>query len=119
MARDVVVPQHREVRFDHLVDSRQVHPDLEQLDGVRFVTRHEREHLGVHDAASRGHPLHVTSSVPGGGSERVGVVDQTAADEGDRLEPAMRVLRKARHLGAVVHPPSVDAFEVLTQRAAS
>ena len=31
----VVVPQHREVRLDHLVGARQVEPDLEQLERVR------------------------------------------------------------------------------------
>ena len=33
-ARDVAVPEHREVRVDHLVGGRQVQPDLEQLERV-------------------------------------------------------------------------------------
>ena len=32
--RDVVVPEHREVRVGHLVDGRQVEPDLEELERV-------------------------------------------------------------------------------------
>ena len=45
----------------------------------------------------------------GRGAERVGVVDDAAPHVGDGLEPAVRVLREAGHLGAVVHPPAVDA----------
>ena len=36
--RDVVAPQHREVRLDHLVGGRQVQPDLEQLERVRAAS---------------------------------------------------------------------------------
>ena len=35
VARDVLVPEHREVGLDHLVGGRQVQPDLEQLARVR------------------------------------------------------------------------------------
>ena len=42
---DVVAPQHREVRVDHLVGGGQVQPDLEQLERVRPVAVEQREHL--------------------------------------------------------------------------
>jgi hypothetical protein len=38
--------------------------------------------------------------------------------ERDRLEAAVRVLRKTGDRQAVVHPPAVDAVEVLAQVAA-
>ena len=65
---------------------RQVEPDLEQVQRVGPVVVDQREHLGVHDAAARGEPLGVAPAEAGGGAERVGVVDEALADEGDRLE---------------------------------
>ena len=62
-----------------------------------------------------GEPLRVTAAEARRGAERVGVVDDAAPHVGDGLEPAVRVLREARHLGAVVHPPAVDAGEVGAQ----
>jgi hypothetical protein len=115
VARDVVIPEHREVGVDHLVGSRQVHPDLEQFEGVGLLVVEQREHLGVLDPAARGHPLNVTFAVAGGRSERVGVVDESASDEGDRLESAVRMLGEAGHAGAVVHPPSVRRIEVAAE----
>ena len=41
------------------------------------------------------------------------MVDQALAHVRDRLEPAVRVRREAGHDLAVVHPPPVDALEVL------
>ncbi len=84
--RDVVVPEHREVRVGHLVDGREVQPDLEQLERVRPLAVEEREHLGVHDALARGEPLHVAAPEAGRGAERIGVVDDAAAHVGDGLE---------------------------------
>ena len=62
VARDVLRPQHREVRLGHLAARRQVEPDLEQLQRVRRVGVEQREHLRVHDAAAGGEPLHVAAA---------------------------------------------------------
>ena len=51
----------------------------------------EREHLGVLDAASGRHPLHVTAPVARRRAERIGVVDEALPDERDGLEAAVRV----------------------------
>ena len=113
-----MVPQHREVGIDHLVGGRQIHPDLEQLEGVgrRFVE--QGEHLGVLDPTACGHPLDVATPVAGRRAERVGVVDEPLAHERDRLEPPVGVLREAGDVRTVVHPPAVDGFEVVPDRAA-
>ena len=110
--REVLVPQHREVRLDHLVGGGQVEPDLEQLGDVRALAVEQREHLAVHDALARGEPLHVAAAEARGRAERVGVVDEAVPHERDRLEAAVRVLREAGHRRAVVHAPAVDAGEV-------
>ena len=96
----------------------QVEPDLEQLERVGAVAIEQREHLAVHDAGAGGQPLHVAAAEAGGGAERVAVVDQALADVGDGLEAAVRVGWEAGHDLAVVHPPAVDALEVLTELAA-
>src|SRR5690606_6013033 len=52
------------------------------------------------------------------GAERIGMVDQPPAHDGDRLEPAMRMRRKAGYRLAVVHAPAILAAEVLADVAA-
>jgi hypothetical protein len=69
----------------------------------------------VHDPAAGGEPLHVASTEPGGSAERVGVVDDADAHVGDRLEPAVGVVREARYVVPVVHAPAVGAGEVLPE----
>ena len=95
--RDVLGPQHREVRLDELVLGRQVEPDLEQLERVRPVARRP---AGTSRSARCPPPAvsHCTSprAEAGGGAERVGVVDRAPAHEGDRLEATVRVLGEAR-----------------------
>ena len=100
------------MRLDHLVRSGKVQPYLEQLHRVGRRLTDQREHLGVHDPATGSHPLHVAGTEPGCSTHRVGVIDETLSRVRDRLEATMRMLRKARHRGAVVHPPAVPAFEV-------
>ena len=109
---DLVCPQHGEVRLDHLVGGGQVEPDLEQLGGVRRGRLDQREHLAVHDACTGGQPLRVATSEAGSSTQRIGMVDQPPTDQGDGLEAAVRVLREARHLVAVVHAPAVARLEV-------
>ena len=116
-ARDVLVPEHREVRLDELVLAREVQPDLEELDGVGLALLEEREHLGVDDPSARGQPLDVAAPEARRGAERVGVIDVAAARDRDRLEPAVRVLREPGYDAAVVHPPAVLALEVLPEVA--
>ena len=111
--RDVGAPQHREVRRHELVRARQVDPDLEQLDRIGRVLVHEREHLGVDDAVARREPLCVAVAETRRRAERIGVIDEAATRDGERLEAAVRVLREARHDAAVIHAPAVLALEVL------
>ena len=66
----------------------------------------------MHHAAAGGEPLHVAAPEAGRGTERVRVVDQTLAHDGDGLEAAVRVLREPRDDGTVVHVPAVDPGEV-------
>ena len=81
--------------------------------GFGLVAVDQGERLGVHDARTRGQPLHVAPPEPRRGAERVGVVDQPPSHERDGLEAPVRVLREARDVLAVVHPPAVDPLEVL------
>ena len=112
VARQVLVPEHREVGLDHLVGGREVEPDLEQLAGVGPVLVEEREHLAVDDAPPGGEPLHVAPAEAGGGTEGVGVVDVALPGEGHRLEAPVGVLGEPRDRAAVVHAPAVGAREV-------
>ncbi len=45
------------------------------------------------------------------------MVDETAPDDGDRLEAAVRVCGESGHRGAVVHVPARRVAEVLAERA--
>ena len=94
---DLVVPQHREVGLDHLVAGGEVDPDLEQLGLVVLVVAQQREHLGVDDAGTGGHPLDVTTTEAGGRPQGVAVVHVAAAHEADRLEPAVGMLWEPRN----------------------
>ena len=113
--RDVDVPEHGEVRLDQLVLGREVQPDLEELGRIGRVAVEERERLRVDDAAAGGEPLDVAAPEPRRRAQRIGVVDHAPAHVGDGLEPAVRMLGEARHVAAVVHPPAVDAGEVLAE----
>ena len=64
-----------------------------------------------------GEPLHVAPAEAGGRAERVGVVDEALAHVGDGLEAAVRVVGEPGHVTAVVHPPAVEALEVLAELA--
>ena len=112
VARQVFVPEHREVGLDHLVGGREVEPDLEQLARVGPVLVEEREHLAVDDAPPGGEPLHVAPAEASGGTEGVGVVDVALPGEGHRLEAPVGVLGEPRDRAAVVHAPAVGAREV-------
>ncbi len=114
---DVATPEHREVRLGELVVRRQVEPNLEELDRIRGGPVEQREHLGVHDAASRGQPLRVARSEARRRPERIGVVDVPAPREGHSLEPAVGMRGESRHGPPVVHAPAVLAGEVLAELA--
>lgn len=116
--RDALAPQHREVWRDSFVRTRQIQPDLKELDRIRPILTHEREHLRVLDAIARGEPLHVANAVASGGAHRIGVIEQTTPHHSDGLEAAMWMGRKARHLPAVVHAPSVEPLEVVSDTTA-
>ena len=75
----------------------------------------------MHDAFTGSEPLNITTCVSAAkarrGPERIGMVDQTLAHDGDGLEAAMRVRREARNLLPVVQRPAVLAFKILPQIA--
>ena len=71
----------------------------------------------MHDAAAGGQPLHVAAAEARGGAERVGMIDEAVAHDGDRLEAAVRMAGKAGHGAAVIHAPAVFALEVLAEVA--
>ena len=116
--RNVFRPEHREMRRRHLRRCRQVEPDLEEFQRVGPRVVEQRKHLRVHDAATRGQPLHIAAAIARRRAERIRMVDETLAHDRDRLESAMRVGGKARHRLAVVHAPAIRATEVLADRAA-
>jgi hypothetical protein len=72
----------------------------------------------VHDAIACRQPLHVAHAVTGLGTRRIGMIDEAALDDRDRLEAAMRMCGKSRHGVAVVHVPAIPAGEVLPDVAA-
>ena len=91
---------------------REVQPDLEELERVRPSRVEQREHLGVHDAAAGGQPLHVAArrSAPPRRASREWSM-RPVADDGHRLEAAVRVLRgsRARRLPWYIRQPSLPA----------
>ncbi len=102
----VLVPQHREVRVDGLRLGGQVQPDLEQFEGIVRILVQQREHLAVDNSVAGGEPLRVALTETRRRTHGIGVVDETRADEGDRLEAAVRVAGESRDGGAVVHAPA-------------
>jgi hypothetical protein len=55
--------------------------------------------LLVHEAAGRGHPLHVARADAPAAARAVAVLDLAVIDDGDRLEAAVRVLADAEARG--------------------
>src|SRR5690606_10308096 len=82
----------------HLETGRQVDPDLDYLEQPAVTEELRRHLLVVHDARPRGHPLHAApvdlATVPFG----VRVDQRAFENEGDSLEPAVRVVAER-------HPP--------------
>eukprot|EP00982_Pelagococcus_subviridis_P010864 31033-Pelagococcus_subviridis.AAC.8 len=115
--RDVLAPVHDERGVRHLTPRRKVEPNLKQSQRVGRVRVHEREHLAVDDALTRGHPLHVAVAVPPRVPDRVRVIHEAYHRRGDRLEPAVRMLRESGDSVAVVH--SVRAVRVEVRAVAS
>ena len=105
------------MRLGELVGLREIYPYLEELEWIRSVALHERKHLGVNDSFPRREPLGVPSPETCGRTERIGVIDEAFAHDGEGLEAAVRVLREAGHHFAVVHAKSVFCLEVLAQIA--
>src|SRR5262249_35514540 len=85
----------------------------EQLDGIFAILLDQRKHFGMDNASAGGQPLNVTLTEAGSGAERVGMVDEPFADQGDRFKATVRVLGKAGDNIPVVHAPTVLALEVL------
>src|SRR5262249_17336115 len=84
--------------------------------GARAIE--QREHLGVHDAAPGGEPLHVAAAEPRRSAQRIAVIDQPAPRDGHGLEAAMRMAGEAGDDVAVIHAPAVLAGEALADVAA-
>ena len=73
----------------------------------------DREHLRMECASPGGEPLNIAPTVPSRRAERIRMIDEALADDGDGLEPAVRVRREPGNDGAVVNPPTCLTFEVL------
>ncbi len=116
--RDILCPEHREIRVGHLALRGQIQPDLKQLEPVRPVPIEERKHLGVHDAPARRQPLDVAHPESRRRPERIGVIDVAASDDGDGFEAAVRMLREPGDDVAVIHAPAIRAGEVLADLVA-
>jgi len=82
-SRDALV-----ARVHHLVRGRQVGPELKAVHAALGIAR---GHLLVHDAASRGHPLHVARGDHARVSRAVAVLDLSGQHIGDRLDAAVGV----------------------------
>ena len=67
--------------------------------------------LGL-DARARAEPLLVARAKAAARAERVGVVDKTFERDRERLDAAVRVLREARDVRAMVHPIGPRPVEV-------
>ena len=62
LARNFLRPQHREVRWHHLVFGRQIQPDLKQFQRVRPGCVDQWKHFGMHDARACRDPLHIAAA---------------------------------------------------------
>src|SRR5581483_1964051 len=66
------------------------------------------------DAFAGRQPLNIARTIAGGRAKRVGMIRETLTHHGYRFESTVRMLRKTRHEIAVIHPPAVLTFEILT-----
>ncbi len=82
------------------------------MKGIRPGGVEEGEHLGVHDPAAGGEPLHVALAVAGGGPQGVLVIHHPADHVGDRFEAAVGMLGEPGHHAPVIHAPPVLVGEV-------
>jgi hypothetical protein len=84
--------------LDHFALAWQIEPDLKEL---RVILQRrlllEREHLGVHDAATGSHPLKIATTIARTVSERIRVVDnaERLVLGRDLSENAFRTVRGA------------------------
>src|SRR5262249_45756921 len=102
------------MRFDELVGARKIQPDLEELEAFRRLAIEKRKHFRMNNAFPCREPLHVAGSEACGCAERIRMIDVSVAHDRDRFESTMRMLRKSRNGAAVIHPPAVLAFKVLS-----
>ena len=100
---DVLIARRR-----HLQRRRQVGPELK---AVHAALRIALRHLLMHDAAARGHPLHVAGAERAAIAEAVAVLDRAGEHIGDGLDAAMRMPRKT---GEIVLRPVVA--EIIKQQ---
>src|SRR4029453_14390223 len=74
----------------------------------------QRKHLRMDDAGSSRQPRNRPHAKTRCRAERIGVVDVAVANDRDRFEATVRMLWKTGYHVAVIHPPAVLAFEVLS-----
>src|SRR5271168_186431 len=85
---DVLIARRR-----HFQRRRQVGPELETVHAAGGVAL---RHFLMHDAAARGHPLHVAGAEIAAIAETVAVLDVARQDVSNGLDAAMRMPGKAR-----------------------
>ena len=67
----------------------------------------------MHHAASRGEPLHVAVTETRCGAERVGMVDESLANNRHGFKSTVRMRRKSGNALTVIHAPTILTGEVL------
>ena len=101
-------------RVHHLVAGGQIRPELK---AQHRAGRIALGHLLVDDAAAGGHPLHVAAANDAPVAHAVAVLDGSAEDIGDRLDPAMGMPGKTPDvIGRLARPEIVEQKERIEHR---
>src|SRR6266536_3980291 len=89
-------------RLRQLEPARQVHPDLKAVDAAAALEELARRQLGVDDAATGSHPLHVARVDHAAMACGILVLDAAFENVRDGLEAAMRMIGCADRLAGSV-----------------
>ncbi|MPM93824.1 hypothetical protein SDC9_140966 [bioreactor metagenome] len=95
IVRNLFRPHHLVFGACHLGVGGHIQPDLEQLEFIGLVLVQQREHLGMLQACTRRHPLHVARAIAPAVALRIGVIDIATTQYRHRLHAAMRMVGKA------------------------
>jgi hypothetical protein len=116
--RYLFCPNHFVSGLGHFVFGRKVDPNLKEVQTIGFVGVDKREHFGMHETGTGGHPLNITVAVTPACPTRVKVVNETVQHDGHRFKTPVRMGRKARYGSSMVHLPVVSLIKIRTDVAA-